>query len=406
MRTETRIQTLIRRFEKKFHESPKDIFSSPGRIELLGNHTDHNRGKVLVSSVNLNILAAVAPRDDGRIIFYSHGYKRMEISLSRLKIRENEYGTSQALIRGVLFRMKQLGYRIGGFSVTSDSTIFKGAGVSSSAAFEVLIAKILSVYYNGDSISAFGLAEIAQFAESVYFHKPCGLLDQSGIALGGVNFIDFRSTEKPEIKSVIPHIHGYQFLLINTGDDHTKLTPHYAQIKDDMKAVAAVFGKEYLREVEEKEFADRKDEVIRCTSERAYLRAKHFFEENERVQEAYDALLRKDIVRFFQMMDQSGISSYYQLKNCYVESEKEKLPSALRFAKEIDPECYCRVHGGGFAGTMLMIVRKEKVKDLLPKLEQLFSKENVMKVSLSDRGTHLLRHLESEGEDSKVGSAL
>lgn len=166
----------------------------------------------------------------------------MTVTLSRLKLHENEYGTSVALIRGVLFKMKQLGYKIGGFNVVSDSTIFKGAGVSSSAAFEILIGKIISYYYNEDSIAAFKLAQIGQFAESVYFNKPCGLLDQSGIALGGINYIDFKYLVEPVIKNIKVKIPGYQFLLINTGDDHSKLTPCYAAIKDEMAMVSHYFG--------------------------------------------------------------------------------------------------------------------------------------------------------------------
>lgn len=393
MRYETRIKKLQRRFELKFKSQPTDIFSSPGRIELLGNHTDHNNGKVLVSSVDLNILAVASPRDDDKVVFYSYGYKKMEVSLHRLKSKENEYGTSIGLIRGVLFKMKELGYKIGGFSVCSDSTIFRGAGVSSSAAFEVLIAKIESVYYNNDSIEPFELAKIAQFAESVYFNKPCGLLDQSGIALGGVNYIDFKSTTEPEIKNLKVNIKGYQFIIINTGDDHTQLTPCYAAIKDEMKAVSHLFNKEVLREVNEEEFYQRKDEIIEKTSLRAFLRAKHYFEENKRVQTAYEALTKKDYLTFLKMLDESGTSSYNQLQNCYVENENEKLPEALRFAKIVDSECFSRVHGGGFAGTMLMIVKKSKLKEVLPLLDEKFGRENVMKVSLSENGTYLKEKL-------------
>ena len=389
MRFETRVKKLTKRFEYKFKTEPTEVFSSPGRIELLGNHTDHNNGKVLVSSVDLNIIALSKKRDDGKVVFYSQGYKKMEVSLARLNKKEKEYGTSLALIRGVLFKMKELGYKIGGFSVCSDSTIFRGAGVSSSAAFEVLIAKIESYYYNNDSIEPFKLAQIAQFSESVYFNKPCGLLDQTGIALGGVNFIDFKSLTLPEIKNLKVKIPNYQFLIINTGDDHTQLTHCYTEIKADMKAVANFFNKNVLREIDPNDFYQKGDEIKAKISERAYLRAKHYFEENERVQNAYDALKRKDYKTFLEMLDASGTSSYYQLKNCYVSNEEEKLPQALKFAKLVDPECYSRVHGGGFAGTMLMIVKKSKLKEVYPQLVEKFGKENVMKVSLSEHGTYL-----------------
>lgn len=387
MRPETRKRILKERFIKRFNAEPTDYFTSPGRIELLGNHTDHNNGKVLVSSIDLNILSAVSPRDDKKIVFYSKGFSKMEISLKRLKIREHEKGTSSSLIRGVVYRMKELGYNIGGFSCVSDSSVPRGAGVSSSAAFELMIAKIISCYYNNDSIPPFELAKIAQYAETVYFNKPCGLLDQSGIALGGINYIDFKSTSNPEINNLKLRIKGYQFLIINTGDDHAKLTHCYAQIKDDMKAISNYFNKEVLREVNEEDFYKAKEDIISKFGTRVYLRGKHYFEENNRVQMAYDGLKNGNPIKLLQMMNESGISSYHQLKNCYVNDEYENLPKALNRVKQIDPTCYSRVHGGGFAGTMLMIVSKSKIHEVLPILYEEFGKKNVMKVNLVENGT-------------------
>ena len=387
MRQETRIKILKERFIKRMGVEPTDYFVSPGRIELLGNHTDHNNGKVLVSSIDLNILAACSLRDDNKVVFYSKGYKKMEVSLKRLSKRKSEEGTSISLIRGVLFRMKQLGYKIGGFTVVSDSSVPKGAGVSSSAAFEVLIAKIASYYFNEDSIPAFELAKIAQFAETTYFNKPCGLLDQSGIALGGINYIDFKDTSNPEIKNLKIKIRGYQFILINTGDDHSNLTHCYKEIKDDMKNISTFYHKNVLREVSEIDFYLDKDIIIENFSERAFLRGKHYFEENMRVQASYEGLLKKKQTILFENMNESGLSSYYQLKNCYVDSEDERLPRALRRVKEIDPTCYSRVHGGGFAGTMLMIVEYKNVSKVLPILIEEFGKNNVMKVNLVENGT-------------------
>lgn len=387
MRQETRIKILKGRFVKRMGEEPTDIFVSPGRIELLGNHTDHNNGKVLVSSIDLNVTAACSKRDDDRVVFYSKGYKKMEVSLKRLGKRKNEEGQSIALIRGVLFKMKELGYNIGGFTCVADSSVPKGAGVSSSAAFEVLIAKIVSFYFNNDSIPPFELARIAQFAETTYFNKPCGLLDQSGIALGGINYIDFKDISEPEIKNIKIKVKGYQFIIINTGDDHSNLTHCYKEIKDDMKLISNHYQKNVLRDVNEIEFYIDKDELISKYSERAFLRGKHYFEENARVTDAYEGLLKNRQVKLFEMMNESGKSSYYQLKNCYVSSEEEKLPRALNRVKEIDPTCYSRVHGGGFAGTMLMIIEKKKVNEILPILIEEFGKDNVMKVNLVEYGT-------------------
>lgn len=387
MRLETRKRILKERFIKKFNIEPTDYFVSPGRIELLGNHTDHNNGKVLVSSIDLNVLSAVTPRDDKKIVFYSKGYKKMEVSLKRLRIRDTEKGTSLALIRGVLYRMKELGYKIGGFSCVSDSSVPRGAGVSSSAAFELMIAKIISYYYNNDSIPAFELAKIAQYSETVYFNKPCGLLDQSGIALGGINYIDFKSTSSPEINNLKIKIKGYQFIIINTGDEHSNLTHCYSEIKDDMRLISNHFNKNVLREVSEEDFYAAKEEIIAKYGMRVYLRGKHYFEENNRVQLAYDSLKNGNSIKLLEMMNESGVSSYYQLKNCYVSDEYENLPKALNRVKQIDPKCYSRVHGGGFAGTMLMIVSKDKVNEILPILHQEFGKKNIMKVNLVEYGT-------------------
>lgn len=386
-----RIEKLKREFYKNFETYPEDIFSSPGRIELLGNHTDHNNGKVLVSSVDCNILA-VTKKLTNKIIFISEGYRPMIIDLGKgideLQIRPREYGTSLALIRGVLKKLKDLNYQIGGFLCYCDSTIFKGAGVSSSAAFECLVGKIESYYYNDDKIEPFVLAQVGQYAESVYFNKPCGLLDQSGIALGGINYIDFKDTEKPLIHHLEIELDDYQFILINTGDDHTKLTPCYKAIKDEMHEVAQYFSKNVLREVDENEFYIKGEDIISKTSSRAYLRAKHYFEENHRVDKAFSALLNKDFKTFLQMMNESGESSYYQLQNCYVESENEKLPQALKFTRKLDKDATIRVHGGGFAGTMLMVIPKSKLDVDLPPLIERFGKNNVMLVSLSKHGTY------------------
>ena len=387
MKLETRIRILKGKFLKRMGVEPNDIFVSPGRIELLGNHTDHNNGKVLVSSIDLNIIAACAKRNDNKVVFYSKGYKKMEVSLKRLGKRKNEEGQSIALIRGVLFKMKELGYNIGGFTCVADSSVPKGAGVSSSAAFEVLIAKIVSFYFNNDSIPPFELARIAQFAETTYFNKPCGLLDQSGIALGGINYIDFKDTSKPEINNLKIKIKGYQFIIINTGDDHSNLTPCYKEIKDDMKTISTFYNKNVLREVSAIDFYIDKEEIIEKFGERVFLRGKHYFEENMRVEDAYNGLLNKNQIKLFEKMNESGNSSYYQLKNCYVSSEDEKLPRALNRVKEIDPTCYSRVHGGGFAGTMLMIIEKKKVNEILPILIEEFGKDNVMKVNLVEYGT-------------------
>lgn len=396
MREELTIKYLKEKYLEKFKTESEFIFSSPGRIELLGNHTDHNHGKVLVSSVNLKVLAVVGKRDDEKVVIYSKGYKKIEVDLNDLAIKEDEFNTSKAIVRGVISKIKELGYKIGGFNVVCVSTIFSGAGVSSSAAFEVLVAKILSVLYNNNELKKIDLAKIAQYAEINYFNKPCGLLDQCGIAFGGVNYIDFRYTERPKIKHLALNNNEYQFIIINTGDSHSKLTANYAEIKDDMREIANYFGEEYLREVDTKKFFSQKDEILEKFGERKYLRAKHFFEENKRVTKALLALENDDFKTFLKCIDDSGKSSYVQLKNCYINSEEEKLPQALKYVKSIDPESYIRVHGGGFAGTILVVIKKDKLPTILPLLKEHFESKNVMCVNLTKYGTSLIR--EAKGE--------
>lgn len=391
MRDDKTISYLKERYISKFGKEPGYLFSSPGRIELLGNHTDHNHGKVLVSSINLKVLAVVGERDDDKVVVFSKGYKKIEININDLDIREEEFGKSIGIVRGTLAKFKELGYKIGGFNVICASSIYSGAGVSSSAAFEVLFGKILSVLFNDNKVKQLELAKIAQFTEMVYFNKPCGLLDQAGIAFGGVNYIDFRSLKNPRIKHLNLTNDNYIFIIINTGDSHSTLTENYAEIKSDMKEIANHYGVEVLRDVDAKDFFRDKKLLISKYGERKVLRAKHFFEENKRVSTALNCLIKDDFEGFLKMLDESGKSSYYQLKNCYVENEEEKLPMALKYVKELVPECYSRVHGGGFAGTILMVIKKEKSRSIISNLKAHFGPENVTIVSLTKFGTSLLK---------------
>ena len=356
----SRVKNLSKVFKNYFHMEPEDAFTSPGRIELLGNHTDHNHGQVLVSSIDLNILCLATKTDDFKVIFYSKGFPIMEVDLNDLDKKENEYGESIGILRGVLYKFKVLGYNIGGLRASTSTTIYKGAGVSSSAAFELLVCKILSYYFNEDKISPVELAKIGQFAETVYFNKPCGLLDQMGIGLGSVNFIDFKVIENPYIKTLRTSFKNYDFVLVNCKDSHSSLTHLYSKIKEDMSLISSYFNKKVLREVSEKEFYKHKNQLIEKFGEDVYLRGKHFFEENRRVRNAKDAIINKDEKEFLRIINESGESSFYQLKNCYVNDINENLPKGILKSKEIIKDGAVRVHGGGFAGTLLAIVSKMK----------------------------------------------
>ena len=211
----SRVKKLKKIFEEQFVVEPEDAFTSPGRIELLGNHTDHNNGAVLVSSIDLNILSLAKKSNDEWVIIYSQGFPLMKVNVNDLEKREEEFGESIGIVRGVLYKFKELGYNIGGLKVATSTTIFKGAGVSSSAAFEIMVGKLLSYYYNDDKINPIELARIGQFSEIEYFNKPCGLLDQMGIALGSINYIDFKNLEKPYIKTLRSTLKDYDLVLVN-----------------------------------------------------------------------------------------------------------------------------------------------------------------------------------------------
>ena len=266
----SRVHKLSKVFLDNFHIEPEDAFTSPGRIELLGNHTDHNNGLVLVSSIDLNILALTTPTTDNKISLYSEGFPLLEIDITDLTKKKKEEGESSGIIRGILYRMNELGYKIGGFKISTSTMIFKGAGVSSSASFELLIGKILSYYYNEDKISEVELAKIGQYAEVNYFNKPCGLLDQMGISLGSVNFIDFKSIDEPYVKTIKSSLIDYEFVLVNTKDSHSSLTHLYSKIKEDMLLIASYFNKKTLREVYYKDFYNAKDELISKYGEDVY----------------------------------------------------------------------------------------------------------------------------------------
>lgn len=374
-------------FYRFFKVKPEDLFISPGRIELIGNHTDHNNGMVLVSSIDLMITAVAKKVDEEVVIYHTSGFPDMKVSINDLDKKDKEKGSSVGMIRGVLFKMKEKGYKIGGAYVSTITSIFKGAGVSSSAAFELLIGQIMNHYYNNDSIPAYELAKIAQFSETEYFGKPCGLLDQSGIALGGVNFIDFNNPLNPTIKNIKVELKDYDITIVNTKDSHAKLTPQYAKIKDDMFAVAKFFNKNVLREVNENEFFEKKDAIIAKYGEDVYLRAKHYFEENRRVLEAFEAISNGDEKTFVKKLGESGVSSFYQLKNCYVKSKQENLPQAILESQKIIVDGAIRVHGGGFAGTILAFTKKDETSKYRREMIKMFGKRNVKGVSFNQYGT-------------------
>lgn len=277
-----RASALVRSHSERV-EGEVFLFSSPGRIEIAGNHTDHNNGKVLAAAVSVDLLAAVTPLGGTQVVIASAGYPVVEIDLSDLSVREEEKGGSAALVRGVAKALTDRGYAVGGFYATTVSDVFKGAGMSSSASFEVLVAEIFNEFYNGGRIDPVQKAIISQYAENVYFGKPSGLMDQSAISIGGVAYIDFENPSTPKVQKLDWNFPDTSAVVVNCGGDHSDLTPQYAAIREEMEAVAGYFGKEKLRFVPEEEFVKALPALKKVFSGRALLRAMHYFGENDRV---------------------------------------------------------------------------------------------------------------------------
>ena len=287
------------------------MFSAPGRTEVGGNHTDHEHGRVLTGSVNLDVIAIVCPNNDNVVRIKSEGYNMDEVDLSSLAKIENEEGKAIALIRGVLNFFKESGYTIGGFNAYTTSNVLNGSGLSSSAAFEVLISNILKGLFNND-ISAEEIAKISQNAENIYFGKPCGLLDQMASSVGGFTAIDFEDPTSPVIEKVDFDLSkfNHSLCIVNTGGNHADLTDDYASITRDCKAVSNFFGKEVLREVDEDDFYAEIPTLRAKFGDRAVLRAIHIFDENKRALEQKEALKNNDFELFLKLINESGNSSY------------------------------------------------------------------------------------------------
>ena len=371
---------------KRFAVTAFDFFSSPGRIEICGNHTDHNHGKVLTAAITLDTLSAVTPLEKREIYIYSAGYPMIRVDLDNLDLIPSEKGTSTAITKGVARYFVDHGYCVGGFCATTTSTVFKGAGVSSSSSFELLVAEILNVLYNGGVISDIEKAKAGQWAEKEYFGKPCGLMDQSAIALGGVSFIDFENPEDPVVEKVRWSFSDSSVILVNTGGDHCALTHCYADIKREMEEIAQHFGKNVLRQVDALNFYAELATLKNKFSARAILRAIHFFDENMRVEKALISAKNGDD-SFFDFINESGESSYKYLQNCFVPGAVEQpVAFALCVLSRLDGVRAIRVHGGGFAGTVLIFAEDEKSEDILIRARELYGVENVFKVAVRDCG--------------------
>ena len=377
-------------FKRIFGAKNAYICSSSGRVELLGNHTDHNGGKVLSTAISLDTLAFFLPNGTQTVDVFSEGYGKITVNLSDDNgIVERENGTTVALLRGVAKSLEHMGFTVGGFNAYITSTVLNGAGISSSAAFEVLICEIFNFLFNDGKITCEQKAIAAQYAENIYFGKPCGLLDQTAISYGGLKKLDFKDKNKINVADVDGNLDDYTLILINTGGSHENLTDEYAAIPAEMKSVAAAFGKERLIDLDENEFYD--EIASKNLSDRAVCRAIHFYNENKRVDTAQSALKNNDLSEFLNCVRQSGISSMCKLQNCYVAgSPDQSIPKALFICERFLNGGANRVHGGGFAGTILNIVKNNYVSDFIAKTNKLFGAENVIPLKVRKIGTIVL----------------
>ena len=353
------------------------LFSAPGRTEICGNHTDHNHGRVLAASVNLDIIAAVSPAKDGVIRVKSKGYDLDVVKLDNLKAVESQKGRSCSLIRGTADGFAQNGYKIGGFDAYTVSNVLKGSGLSSSAAFEVLIGTALNHLYNAGGIDPVEVAKIAQYAENTHFGKPCGLMDQMASSIGGVIAIDFADPQNPDVKKVDFDFSktGYHLCIVDTGGNHADLTDEYASVTVEMKAVANALGASCLREVPIGELMKRIPELRRQHGDRAVLRALHFMRENERVKLQIEALENNDFEEFKRLVVESGHSSFEYLQNVYTvnNTREQGLSLALCLAQGIlNNQGAWRVHGGGFAGTTQNFVPAGLLEEFRSRIEKVF----------------------------------
>nr|WP_288348517.1 galactokinase family protein [uncultured Anaerostipes sp.] len=374
--TERYIKAL-ENFEKLYGEKEVEIYSAPGRSEVGGNHTDHQYGKVLAASVNLDAIAVVAKTDDGKIAVKSEGYSPFEVNLESLEVNKEEEGTSKALTKGVAAKLKEEGYKIGGFQAYVTSDVLNGAGMSSSAAFEVLLGNILSGLYNDMKVSPVLIAQIGQYAENVYFGKPCGLMDQMASSVGGLINIDFKDPEKPVVKRVNVDFeeYGHSLCIVDTKGSHADLTDDYAAIPEEMKKVANFFDEDVLRKVDKNDFYLNLPKIREILGDRAVLRAMHLFEENKRVDEEVKALEAGDFEMFKKLVKASGDSSFKYLQNVYSGHDLQNQSVSIGLAVSdvaLGERGVSRVHGGGFAGTIQAFVPNDIVGMYKETMEHVF----------------------------------
>lgn len=389
-----RYESLTRAYHEAFGPADLEYFSSPGRTELSGNHTDHNFGLVLAGAINLDTIAC-ASKADGIVEIVSEGYReKFVVDLSEMDVvKLTEFGTTNALIRGTAVRFKQLGYNIGGFKAAISSQVLPGSGLSSSASIEVLIGQMFSSFYNNDSIPPEELAKIGQYAENVFFQKPCGLMDQTACAIGGLLAIDFAEPANPVITRIPFDFEkaGFGVAIVHCGGSHANLTDEYASIPAEMKAVARELGAEVCRNIDALEFLKNLPSLRKKLGDRAVLRVFHFINENKRVNQQVEALQDNNFPLFLKLVAESGNSSYKYLQNIIPAGVYMQQPLAVALAlSEVFIQKHgtgaSRVHGGGFAGTIQCILPTDTLDAYKQFMEQQLGVNSVQLINIRNTG--------------------
>lgn len=389
-----RFASLTARHKKQFSSENLRFFSSPGRTEICGNHTDHNHGKVIAAAIHLDSIAAAQINNSSRVTIFSEGYDSpFEVDLSDLEIQKREKGTTNALIRGIAAGLHHHGYNIAGFNATLMSDVLPGSGLSSSASVEVLIGTIFNHFFNDGKIPAEEIAQISRFAENQYFGKPCGLMDQMACAKGNIIAIDFGDENHPQVLPINFDFStiNYKLVILDTGGNHANLTEDYAAIPGEMKKIANFFKKSVLADLDEKKFYQSLGELKKSVSHRAILRGIHFFNENHRVEAMIEAFANEDFTKILNLITASGNSSYKYLQNIYSNQNPQEQGPGLALALtenflKTGKQGACRIHGGGFAGTIQVLLPFKQVNNYIDYISPVFGKDSAQILNIRPLG--------------------
>lgn len=387
-----RFQALAKQFQMHFKNKDMEFFTSPGRTELIGNHTDHNGGKVIAASIDMDTIAAASQNDTNIVSIISEGYEEdIHIDITKLAFVPKNQGTL-SLVAGILDATKYYGIGLKGFDAYVSSNVISSAGVSSSASFEMLICAIINYFFNNNQLSCIDYAKMGQYAENKFWNKESGLLDQMACAVGGTILLDFAKDVKYESLDFSFEQTGYDFFIINTGKGHADLSEEYSKVSQEMKLVASKMGKPLLSKGKRSDLIENLSRIeADIKNDRALLRAFHFFEENERVDKAKNAIQNNNMAELIRLMQESGDSSFQWLQNCYCSFNvlEQKIPLALAltkmFIKETGKGC-CRVHGGGFCGVIMSVIPKSESKKYLEFISKIMKREEIHCIQIRKAG--------------------